>query len=90
MPDFAQNLEQARMAWRYYAKNDRTIAFDPASQIWIYVGGGPTAPGDDAGPGGLSSRALERIASWQDAVRRGAVSHDAAEIEIIKIIREES
>jgi hypothetical protein len=51
------------------------------------VGERPASHGDDVG---LSSRALNRIAVVQDAERRGTISHDAAEAEILQIIREES
>ncbi|WP_329402833.1 hypothetical protein OG523_01200 [Streptomyces virginiae] len=89
MPSFSQNNEQAKMAWSYYAKGDRTIAFDPASRSWVPVGGGPaTSPDGDAHPGGLSEATLARIAPWTDAVRQGIVTHDDAQVGIIKIIRE--
>ncbi|WP_284582024.1 hypothetical protein [Streptomyces sp. 2P-4] len=88
MPNFSQNTEQARMAWKYYAKGDRTIAFDPASRSWVPVGGGAAASPSDANLGGLSEATLARIATWTDAVRRGIVTHDDAQAEIIKIIRE--
>lgn len=87
------NVTQARMAWRYYVKGDRTIAFDPASRVWVPVGGdyppGGPGPGDDPEPG-LSKRALSRIAGIQDAERRGLIGHDAAEAEILTVIREET
>ncbi|MGW6574058.1 hypothetical protein ACWGAN_18015 [Streptomyces sp. NPDC054945] len=88
MPSLSQNTEQAKMAWRYYAKGDRTIAFDPASRSWVPVGGPPATSPGDANPAGLSEATLARIAPWLDAERRGIVTHDDAQAEIIKIIRE--
>lgn len=79
-------VEQARMAWRYYVKNDRSIAWDPASRCWVPVAQ-YTSVGDD---GGLSQRALSRIQAIQDAERRELISHDVAEREILTIIREET
>jgi hypothetical protein len=90
MPGFDHNVEQAKMAWIYYFKGDRTIAFDPASRSWVRVGGQPTTDGHDAELGGLSGRALDRIARVQDGERRNMISHDTAEAEILQIIREES
>jgi hypothetical protein len=93
MPEQQDPWEQAKMAYRYYIKNDRTIAFQPGIG-WVPVEA--TAPGDDRVPPqaspqpGLSARALERIAVIQDAQERGLLSHDKAEDEIITIIREES
>lgn len=89
MPNLSSNVEQAKAAYRYYVKGDRSIAFDPASRSWVPVAG--TSRGDDAGDGsGLSQRALSRISGVQDAERRGFISHDAAEAEILQIIREET
>ena len=86
MPDFAENVDQAKAAYRYYINGDRSIAWDPASRRWLkVVGSQPTAE-----PPGLSARALERIAKLEDAKRRGLVSNDVAEGEILAIIREES
>ena len=82
-------VEQAKMAYRYYVKGDRTIAWDPQSGDWKQVAP-KTSAGDEAGAGGLSPRALDRIQKVQDAERRGLISHDAAEAEILTIIREET
>lgn len=43
-----------------------------------------------AGGAGLSRRALDRIGRVRDAERRGVIGHDAAEAEILQIVREES
>jgi hypothetical protein len=84
--------EQAKMAYRYYIQGDRTIAWDPQSGTWVPVA--QTSRGDSTpppgAPGYLSSRALQRIGPIQDALARGLISHDAADAEILQILREET
>ena len=79
--------EQAKIAFGYYFKSERTHAWDPASRKWIPRDQAPDAGGS---PPGLSDRAEARIAKIQDAEGKGLLSHDAAETEILQIIREES
>lgn len=88
MPDFDANVDQALAAYRYYIKGDRSIAWDPASRRWVKVA--TEAPPAPTPPPTLSARALERVGKIQDAERRGLLSHDAAEQEIVQILREET
>lgn len=81
--------DQAKMAYQYYIEGRRDIAWDPGSRRWVSL---RPAPGDDpATPApGLSARATSRIAAIQDAESKGLIGHDAAEAEILQIIREET
>jgi hypothetical protein len=84
----SHQTEQAKHAFDYYIKGKRDMAWDPGSRSWVPRG---TGPGDEpAPPPGLSPRALNRIAAIQDAETRGLLSHDAAQAEILQIIREET
>ena len=87
MADFGDNLQQARIAWEVYGRGSRDWLWDPVRKQWVATR--PEAGAAPAGPG-LSDRALQRIAGVQDAERRGLLSHDAAEREILDIIREET
>lgn len=91
MSAFDANVNQAKLAYRYYVRGDRSIAWDPASRTWVPVAGTPqgSGPAHDDG-NGLSARCLERVGRVQDAERRGLISHDAAETQILQIIREET
>ena len=85
----SDQTDQAVIAFNYYIRGHRTHAWDPATRRWILRSEAPPAA-QAAQPPGLSQRALNRIAAVDDAERRGAISHDAADQERLRIVREES
>jgi hypothetical protein len=88
MTNLSDNIDQAQKYWCEVVKGGH---WDPVSRRCSFTPSG-TGGGDDpsGSSGGLSQRALDRIAVIQDAKNRGLLSHDAAEAEILQIIREES
>jgi hypothetical protein len=74
--------DQAKLAYRYYFKGDRTIAWDPASRKWVPVNKEEVP--DSTPP--LSARTRLRIGKIQQAEKEGLLSHDAAEAEILQIL----
>jgi hypothetical protein len=83
-------VEQAKLAYQYYIKGRRDHAWDPASRKWVPLSASSGGNAPRTSPPALSARARSRIEAIQEAERDGIISHDAAEAEILTILREET